>query len=232
MLKPVNFDPNKKYPVFIDQYSGPGSQSVKNNWSCNWYQYMLAKDYIVVAVDVRGTGGRGEKFKKITYKQIGKYESDDLIATAKYLQTLNYIAPDRIGVWGWSYGGYTTLLSMQKGNGIFKVGVSVAPVTDYKYYDSIWTERYNSTPQDNPDGYRENSALLTADQLQGKLLIIHGLADDNVHAQNTLEYVEALVQADKQFDMMIYTNRNHSIYGGNTKHHIFKKISDFIINNL
>jgi len=232
MLKPVNFDPSKKYPVLIDQYSGPGSQSVKNNWSCNWYQYIVAKGYIVVAVDVRGTGGRGEAFKKITYKQIGKYETDDLIATAKYLQTLDYVANDRIGVWGWSYGGYTTLLAMEKGNGIFKAGVSVAPVTDYRFYDSIWTERYNSTPQLNPEGYAENSAILNAADFKGKLLVVHGTADDNVHAQNTYEFVEALVQADIQFDMMMYTNRNHSIYGKNTKYHLFRKISDFIFENL
>ena len=232
MLKPVDFDINKKYPVLIDQYSGPGSQSVKNKWSCNWYQHLTANGYIIVAVDVRGTGGRGEKFKKITYKQIGKYESDDLIGTAKYLQTLDYINPERIGVWGWSYGGYTTLLAMQKGNGIFKAGISVAPVTDYRFYDSIWTERYNSTPQLNSEGYAENSALLNAADLQGNLLIIHGTADDNVHAQNTYEFVEELVQADIQFEMMLYTNRNHSIYGENTRYHLFRKISDFIFNNL
>ncbi|MBN2280942.1 MAG: S9 family peptidase [Candidatus Marinimicrobia bacterium] len=230
--KPVDFDPAKKYPVLIDQYSGPGSQSVRNNWICDWYQSFNAKGYIVVAVDTRGTGGRGEKFKKITYKQIGKYESDDLVATAKYLQTLDFVDPDRIGIWGWSYGGYTTLLAMQKGQGIFRAGVAVAPVTDYRFYDTIWTERYNSTPQLNPDGYAENSALVTAKNLKGKLLIVHGTADDNVHAQNTYEYVEELVQANIQFDMMFYTNRNHSIYGGNTRYHLFTKITDFFLNNL
>ena len=232
MLKPVNFDSNKKYPVIIDQYSGPGSQSVKNDWSCDWYQSLIAQGYIVVAVDTRGTGARGEAFKKITYKQLGKYESIDLVETGKYLKTLDYIDPERVGIWGWSYGGYTTLLALETGEGTFNMGISVAPVTDYKYYDTIWTERFNSTPQDNPEGYKAWSALERAKDLQGKLLIVHGTADDNVHAQNTYEFIEQLVQNEIQFDMMMYTNRNHSIYGGNTRYHLFTKITNYILENL
>lgn len=232
MLKPVDFDAEKQYPVLIDQYSGPGSQSVQNEWNCNWYQHFIAQDYIVVSVDPRGTGGRGEEFKKMTYMEMGKYETLDLIETAKYLQDLKYIDPERIGIWGWSYGGFTTLLAMEKGNGIFKAGVAVAPVTTWRFYDSIYTERFMRTPQENPSGYDDNSPLFFADQLQGKLLICHGSADDNVHMQNTMEFIDDLVQADKQFDMMIYTNRNHSIYGGNTRYHLMRKICDFLLENL
>jgi len=232
MLKPENFDAEKLYPVLVDQYSGPGSQSVRNNWSCDWYQYLLSQGYIIVGVDTRGTGGRGEKFKKMTYMEMGKYETLDLIETAKYLQGLDFIDSKRIGIWGWSYGGFTTLLAMEKGQGIFQAGVAVAPVTNWRFYDSIYTERFMRTPQENSSGYDDNSPLFFADDLQGKLLIVHGSADDNVHMQNTMEYIEKLVQADKQFDMMIYTNRNHSIYGGNTRYHLFKKISDFILENL
>ncbi len=231
-IKPVNFDKNKQYPVLIYQYSGPGSQSVTNSWSCNWYQYLISQGYIVMAVDTRGTGGRGEKFKKMTYLQMGKYETLDLIETAKYLQTLPFVDADRIGIWGWSYGGFTTLLAMEKGDGIFKAGVAVAPVTNWRYYDSIYTERFMRTPQENPEGYDTNSPLFFADSLQGKLLICHGSADDNVHMQNTMEYVDKLIQADKQFDMMIYPNRNHSIYGGNTRYHLMRKIADFLLENL
>lgn len=232
MIKPINFDPNEKYPVLIYQYSGPGSQSVKNSWSCDMYQYLTSQGYIIASVDGRGTGGRGEYFKKMTYLEIGKYETIDMVESAKYLQSLTYVDGDRIGIWGWSYGGYITLLCMEKGDGIFKAGVAVAPVTNWRFYDSIYTERFMRTPQENPSGYDDNSPLFFADQFQGKLLICHGSADDNVHMQNTMEYIEKLVQADKQFDMMIYTNRNHSIYGGNTKYHLRKKICDFIINNL
>ncbi len=232
MLKPVDFDANKKYPVLIDQYSGPGSQSVQNEWNCNWYQSLIAQDYIVISVDPRGTGGRGEEFKKMTYMEMGKYETIDLIETAKYLQGLEYVDPKRIGIWGWSYGGFTTLLAMEKGNGIFKAGVAVAPVTSWRFYDSIYTERFMRTPQENPSGYDDNAPLNFVDQLQGKLLICHGSADDNVHVQNTMEYIDDLVQANKRFDMMVYTNRNHSIYGGNTRYHIMRKIYDFILENL
>lgn len=232
MIKPPDFDPNKKYPVLMTQYSGPNSQTVEDNWNIDWEQVLAAKGYIVVSVDGRGTGARGEEFRKMTYLQLGKYETIDQIEGAKYLQTLPYIDGSRIGIWGWSYGGFISTLCMEKGDGIFKAGIAVAPVTNWRFYDNIYTERFMRTPQENPDGYDANSPLFFADKLQGKYLICHGSADDNVHVQNTMEFIEKLVQANKQFEMQIYTNRNHSIYGGNTRYHLFTRKLDFLLENL
>lgn len=232
MLKPIDFDPNKKYPVFMTQYSGPNSQSALDDWSLGWEDYLATKGYIVVCVDGRGTGGRGEAFRKVTYLQLGKYETIDQIETAKYLQTLPFVAKDRIGIWGWSFGGYISSSCLAKGDGIFKMAISVAPVTNWRYYDNIYTERFMRTPQENPDGYDENSPLYFADKFKGKLLLVHGTADDNVHVQNTMELAERLVQANFQFDMQLYTNRNHGVYGGNTTYHLYTKKMNFIFENL
>lgn len=232
IIKPVNFDPAKKYPVLLYQYSGPASQSVNNSWSLDWYQCLAQEGYIVACVDGRGTGARGEDFRKITYKQLGKYETIDQIETAKYFAKQSYVDSSRIGIWGWSFGGYISSSCMVKGNGLFKMAIAVAPVTSWRYYDSIYTERFMQTPQLNPDGYDSNSPINFTDNFKGKLLLVHGSADDNVHVQNTYEFAEKLVQSGKDFDMMIYNNRNHSIYGGNTRLHLFNKIFNYIKVNL
>lgn len=232
ILKPYNFDSNKKYPVFMTQYSGPNSQSALDEWTINWENYLAANDYIVVCVDGRGTGGRGEEFRKCTYLQLGKYETIDQIETAKYLKTLPFVDGDRIGIWGWSFGGYISSSCLAKGDGIFKMGIAVAPVTNWRYYDNIYTERFMRTPQENPDGYDDNSPLNFAKDFKGKFLMCHGTADDNVHVQNAMELAERLVQANFQFDMQIYTNRNHGIYGGNTTYHLYTKKVNFIFDNL
>jgi dipeptidyl-peptidase-4 len=231
MVKPVDFDPSKKYPVLMTQYSGPNSQSVKDSWSVGWEQYLAANGYIVACVDPRGTGARGEEFKKCTYMKLGKYESDDQIEAAKYLGSLDYVDASRIGIYGWSFGGFMSALCLSKSN-VFKIGIAVAPVTNWRYYDSIYTERYMRKPQENPKGYDENSPLYHAEDLQGRLFLIHGTADDNVHFQNSTEYIDRLVQAGKQFDLFIYPNRNHGIYGGNTRVHLFRMKSDYIFRNL
>lgn len=227
MIKPPDFDPGKKYPVVVTQYSGPGSQQVLDRWSFGWDNLLAQKGLIVLCVDPRGTGARGEEFRKQTYLQLGKYETIDLIETAKYLQSLNYVDSNRIGIWGWSYGGFMTSLCLTKGADYYAAGIAVAPVTNWRYYDNIYTERFMRTPQENPNGYDDNSPINFADQLQGDFLIIHGSADDNVHWQNTAEFAEALVQADKQFEQFIYTNRNHSIYGGMTRKHLYAKMLNF-----
>ena len=232
MLKPVGFDPSKKYPVFMTQYSGPNSQSALDSWSFGWENYLAQLGYIVACVDGRGTGGRGEAFRKATYMQLGKYETIDQIEAAKYLGSLPYVDATRIGIWGWSFGGYISSSCMVKGNGVFKTGIAVAPVTNWRYYDNIYTERFMRTPQENPDGYDQNSPLNFAPDFQGKFLICHGLADDNVHVQNTFEFAERLVQADKQFEMQLYTNRNHSIYGGNTRYHLYTRMTNFLLEKL
>lgn len=233
MIKPPDFDPDKKYPVFMTQYSGPNSQTVTDNWDFGNWEYVLShKGYIVVSVDGRGTGARGEEFRKMTYLQLGKYETIDQIETAKYIGGLSYVDSNRIGIYGWSYGGFMAALCMTKGADYFKAGISVAPVTNWRYYDNIYTERFMRTPQENPDGYDTNSPINHVDKLEGKYLLIHGMADDNVHLQNSTEFAEALVQAGKQFDMQYYTNRNHSIYGGYTRLHLYRKMTDFIIENL
>jgi len=231
MIKPVDFDPSKKYPVLMTQYSGPNSQSVRDSWRIGWEQYLAANGYIVACVDPRGTGARGEEFRKCTYMKLGKYESDDQIEAAKYLGSLDYVDASRIGIYGWSYGGFMSALCLSKSN-VFKIGIAVAPVTNWRYYDSIYTERYMRKPQENPKGYDENSPLDLAENLHGKLFLIHGTADDNVHFQNSAEYIDRLVQAGKQFDLFIYPNRNHGIYGGNTTVHLFRMKSDYIFRNL
>jgi len=238
MVKPHNFDPNKKYPVIMWQYSGPGNQQVTNSWGvgsmgqgCLYDSYLTDRGFIVVCVDGRGTGGRGVDFKKCTYLKLGDLESKDQVETAMYLSTLPYVDKDNIGIWGWSFGGFNTLMSMSDGRPVFKAGVSVAPPTDWRYYDTVYTERYMRTPNENPSGYDTNP-IQRAGKLHGSLLICHGLADDNVHPQNAYEYAEALVQADKDFRMNMYTNRNHSIYGGNTRNHLLRQIADFFVEKM
>jgi len=232
MLKPAGFDPSKKYPVFMTQYSGPNSQSVLDTWSFGWENYLAQLGYIVVCVDGRGTGGRGEAFRKVTYMQLGKYETIDQIEAAKYLGSLPYIDATRIGIWGWSFGGYISSSCMVKGNGVFKTGIAVAPVTNWSYYDNIYTERFMRTPQENPEGYGQNSPLNFAQNFKGNFLICHGTADDNVHVQNTMEFTERLVQANKQFEEQLYTNRNHGIRGGNTSYHLYTRMVNFILEKL
>lgn len=231
VILPPTFDSTKKYPVIFNQYSGPNSQEVLDHWSFGFDNYMAQEGFVVVSIDPRGTGSRGEEFRKVTYMQLGKYETLDQIAGARYLGKLNWVDKDRIGIWGWSYGGFISSSCMLKGD-VFKAGVAVAPVTNWRYYDNIYTERFMRTPQENPEGYDQNSPLFFADKLQGKLLLMHGTADDNVHVQNTMELSEKLVQANKEFDMMLYTNRNHSIYGGNTRIHLHSKIERFFKENL
>ena len=232
MLKPADFDPAKKYPVFMTQYSGPDSQSALDVWDLGWEEYLAQLGYIVVCVDGRGTGGRGEAFRKVTYLQLGKYETIDQIEAAKYLGSLSFIDASRIGIWGWSFGGYISSSCMVKGDGVFKTGIAVAPVTNWRYYDNIYTERFMRTPQENPEGYDQNSPLNFAENLKGNFLVCHGIADDNVHAQNTFEFTERLVQANKQFEMQLYTNRNHGIYGGNTTYHLYTRMINFIMEKL
>tara|TARA_B100000214_G_scaffold114778_1_gene81028 strand:- start:567 stop:2717 length:2151 start_codon:yes stop_codon:yes gene_type:complete len=234
MIKPPNFDKTKQYPLYMFLYGGPGSQQVKNSfWSNNyWHQMLAQKGYIVACVDNRGTGGKGAEFKKVTYKELGKYETIDQINAAKYFGSLPYIDKNRIGIQGWSYGGYMSSLAITKGADIFSLAIAVAPVTNWRYYDNIYTERYMQTPQENPNGYDENSPINHVEKLKGHYLLIHGSADDNVHVQNTMEMVSALVKANKQFDLFIYPDRNHGIYGGNTRYHLYKKMTDFILNNL
>lgn len=238
MIKPADFNPQKKYPVILFQYSGPGSQQVVDSWNIGsmgqggLFDYYLAQEgFIVVCVDGRGTGGRGAEWEKCTYQMLGNLEAKDQVETALWLGKQSYVDKDNIGIWGWSYGGYCTLMSMSEGRGVFKAGVAVAPPTDYRFYDSIYTERFMRTPKENPTGYNDNP-VTRAEKFHGALLLCHGMADDNVHPQNTFEYTEALVQADKDFTMNVYTNRNHSIYGGNTRNHLLRQISQFFINHL
>ena len=228
IMKPVNQKTGKKYPLLITQYSGPNSQQVKNNWSLSWLNYLAQEGYIVACIDPRGTAARGEEFRKCTYMQLGKLESDDMIAAAKWLVTQPDVDVKNIGIWGWSYGGFMSSLCIMKGNDIFTTAIAVAPVTHYKYYDSIYTERYMRTPAENERGYEDNAPLNWADKLKGNLLICHGTADDNVHVQNTYELAERLVQANKQFDMAIYTNRNHSIFGGNTTLQLYNRFVKYL----
>lgn len=239
IMKPANFDANKKYPIIMHQYSGPGSQQVIDKWGIGSFgdagmfeSYMCDKGYIMVCVDGRGTGGRGAEFEKCTYMYLGVKESQDQVETARYLGTLPYVDGKRIGIWGWSFGGYTTLMSMSDGTGAFKAGVAIAAPSCWKYYDTVYTERFMRTPKENAEGYNAGSAIERAANLKGNLLLIHGTADDNVHYQNCAEFSEALVQAGIQFDMQIYTNRNHSIFGGNTRNHLMTRVSEFFINNL
>ena len=232
MLKPVNFDVTKKYPVLMVQYSGPGSQMVLDEWNCGWENYLSTINYVVVCVDGRGTGARGSEFMKCTYKQLGVIETKDQLEAAHYLSKLSYIDNSRIGIWGWSYGGSMTLWAMSTGKQVFKAGISVAPVTDWRFYNTAYTERFMQTPQENFNGYEQTSAVLNAEKLQGRLLIIHGTADDNVHYNNTLIYTDKLVEADKQFEMQLYTDKNHSLTSKQTQRHLYSRMVDFLQQHL
>ena len=232
MMKPADFDAGRKYPVLMYQYSGPGSQLVLDAWGISWETYMATQGYIVACVDGRGTGGRGAAFEKCTYMSIGVKEADDQVAAARHLASLPYVDGDRIGIWGWSYGGYMTLMSLCQGAGVFKMGIAVAAPTDWRYYDTVYTERYMRTPQENEEGYDKSSVFTRIGNLSGKLLLVHGSADDNVHLRNMMELSEAMVQAGLDFDMMVYTNRNHGIAGGNTRNHLYDKLTRYVKENL
>lgn len=236
MIKPLDFDETKEYPLFLYQYSGPGSQNVANKWMSrnDYWHEMLANEYdiIIVCVDGRGTGFKGRDFKKMTQKELGKYEVADQIAAAKKLSELPYIDANRTGIWGWSYGGFMSSNALFQAPDTFEMAIAVAPVTSWRFYDSIYTERYMQTPQENASGYDENSPLSHVDGFKGKYLLVHGSADDNVHVQNTMRLVEALVQANKQFDWRIYPDKNHGIYGGNTSLHLYTLMTNFIKSNL
>ena len=232
MLKPVNFDASNKYPVLMVQYSGPDSQTVLDKWSVDWEYYLASKNYIVACVDGRGTGARGSEFRKCTYEQLGVLETKDQVEAAKYLGQQTYIDKDRVGIWGWSYGGTMTLMCMTTGEKVFKAGIAVAPVTDWRLYNTAYTERFMRRPQENFKGYDASSALQRADKLQGALLLVHGTADDNVHTQNTMLFIDKLVAADKQFEMQLYTDKNHSILGEKTRRHLYTRMSDFVVKNL
>jgi len=232
MIKPVNFDATKNYPALLTFYGGPGSQRVLDRYRFEWFEYLAQEGFVVVCVDNRGTGGRGEAFKKCTYMQVQNLEAIDLIETGKYMAGLDYIDGNKIGVYGWSFGGQMSSLCMFRGADVFSAGIAVAPVTTYRYYDSIYSERYLRTPQENPEGYDDYAPIKFADQLKGKFLLIHGTSDDNVHMQNSLELAEELVQNNKKFQMHMYTNRNHGIYGGKTRLHLFGMMTDFLKDNL
>lgn len=234
-ILPADFNPVKKYPVLMYVYGGPGSQTVLNAWGGSndmWFQYLAQKGYIVASVDNRGTGGRTRSFRTCTYGQLGKLETEDQIDAAIYFTRFNYVDEKRIGIWGWSYGGYMSTLCLAKGADVFKMAIAVAPVTNWRYYDSIYTERYMGLPDKNGKSYDENSPVNHVDKIKGKYLLVHGTADDNVHFQNSAELVKALVDKNVQFDMMAYPDKNHSIYGGNTRYHLYTKMTDFIFENL
>lgn len=235
MIKPKDFDANKKYPVFMFQYSGPGSQQVNNEWNGSddyWFMMLSQQGYIVACVDGRGTGFKGADFKKVTQKELGKYELEDQIDAAKVIGNYSFVDKSRIGIFGWSFGGYMSSNCLFRGNDVFKMAIAVAPVTNWRFYDSIYTERYMQTPQENPTGYDQNSPINYVDQLKGKFLLIHGSADDNVHVQNSMQMMEALIQANKQFDSQIYPDKNHGIYGGKTRIQLYNKMTKFIQDNL
>jgi len=230
MLKPANFDENKEYPLFMFLYGGPGSQQVLDSWSGRmpWFQLLAQQGYLVVCVDNRGTGARGEEFKKMTYGQLGKYETIDQIEAAQYLSKLPYVDENRTGIFGWSYGGFMSSSCLFKGNDVFEMAIAVAPVTNWRFYDSIYTERFMGLPQENADGYDDNSPINFCDKLNGDYLLIHGTGDDNVHVQNSIELIESLVQHNKQFQMQFYPDKNHGIYGGNTSLHLYTRMTNFI----
>lgn len=232
MIKPLNFSGSTKYPVLMTQYSGPNSQEVLDSYSVNWDNYLAQQGYLVVCVDPRGTGARGEEFRKCTYGQLGKLESNDQIEAAKYLARQSYVDAKRIAIWGWSYGATISSLCMAKGGDVFKAGIAVAPVTNFRYYDSVYGERYLGLLSQNPEGYDDNSPIKLASGIKSKFLLVHGSADDNVHLQNTMEFSEAMVQAGIPFQMMIYTNRNHHIIGGNTRMHLYRMFDQFLSDNL
>ena len=238
MVKPADFDPAKKYPVVMYQYGGPGSQQVKNAWDIGQArrgalleQYLCQQGFICVCVDNRGTGGRGAAFEKCTYLKLGKLESHDQVEAALWLGRQSYVDKDRIAIWGWSFGGFNTLMAMSEGREVFCAGIAIAPPTSWRYYDTIYTERYMRTPQENATGY-DDCPIARVGKLHGALLLCHGMADDNVHFRNTAEYTEAMVQADKDFRQLVYTNRNHSIYGGNTRAHLYRQCVDFFMEKM
>ena len=235
IIKPKDFDASKKYPVFMYQYSGPGSQQVNNEWNSAddyWFMMLAQQGYIVACVDGRGTGFKGADFKKVTQKELGKYEVEDQIDAAKVIGNYPYVDKSRIGIWGWSYGGFMASNCILKGADVFKMAIAVAPVTNWRFYDSVYTERYMQTPQENASGYDENSPINHVDKLKGKFLLIHGSGDDNVHVQNSMQMMEALIQANKQFDSQIYPDKNHGIYGGKTRVQLYTKMTNFIKENL
>jgi dipeptidyl-peptidase 4 len=235
MLKPKDFDPNKKYPVLMFQYSGPGSQQVNNSWGGSnfyWHQLLAQKGYIISVIDGRGTGGRGEKFKKQTYRNLGRMEVEDQISSAKYLGSLPYVDEASIGIWGWSYGGYIAALALEEGADVFAMAISVAPVSSWRYYDTIYTERFLSTPQDNPAGYDDNSPVTHAGKMKGKFLLVHGTGDDNVHFQNTIALQDKLISEGVQFDSFYYPDRAHGIYRKNARPHLFNMMTQFVLDNL
>ncbi|MDR1103229.1 MAG: S9 family peptidase [Tannerella sp.] len=232
MVKPANFSESKKYPVVMFQYGGPNSQSALDRYDFGWERYLAANGFLCVCVDGRGTGARGEEFRKCTYLRLGERESQDQADAARALAKLPYVDGSRMAIWGWSFGGYNTLMALSTGGGVFKAGIAVAPPADWRYYDTVYTERFMRTPKENAQGYDATSPIRLAGQLQGKLLLIHGTADDNVHFKQTLDYAEALVQAGKQFDMQIYRDRNHSISGGNTRMHLYTRMTEFLFENL
>ena len=228
MIRPSGFDASRKYPVVMTQYSGPNSQQVTDSWSVGWNEYLAQEGFAVVCVDPRGTGARGEDFRKVTYMQLGRYESDDMVEAARYLASLPWVDSRRIAIWGWSYGGFMTALTMAKGGDLFRAGIAVAPVTNWRFYDNIYTERYMRKPEENPQGYDDNSPVTHAGKIKGRLLLVHGSADDNVHVQNSMTFAEALVQAGVPFDMAVYTDKNHGIRGGNTTMHLYAKMEEFL----
>ena len=231
LKKPYGFDPEKRYPVLMTQYSGPGSQSVSDSWGIGWEDVLVQNGYIVACVDGRGTGYRGEEFKKCTYRNLGGKETEDQISAARYIGSLPFVDASRIGIYGWSFGGFMALNCILKGADVFKMAIAVAPVTSWRYYDTIYTEVYNGLPQDNAAGYDDNSPINFADRLQGRLLLIHGSADDNVHVQNSMEMASALIRAGKQFDMMIYPDDNHSMVPSGV-HNIREKMVEYTLKNL
>lgn len=235
IITPPDFDKTKKYPVLMHVYGGPGVQTVTNDWdgpNYLWHQYLAQKGYIVVSFDNRGTPGRGLDFANCIYKDMGNLEVQDQLSALNHMKKQSYVDGNRVGVWGWSFGGYMTSLLMTKGEGAFKAGIAVAPVTTWRYYDSIYTERYLQTPQENPKGYDDNSPINFAKGLKGKFMLVHGSTDDNVHMQNTMDFVTALIKANKQFDQFIYPNKNHGIYGGNTRLHLYTQMTNFLMENL
>jgi dipeptidyl-peptidase-4 len=234
-LLPANFDSTKKYPVFMFVYGGPGSQTVMNRWSGGnyfWHQLLVQKGYIVVSIDGRGTGFKGEKYKKCTYLNLGKYEIEDQIYAAKQLAKRSYVDPARIGIWGWSFGGYMAGLGLSKGNDIFKAAISVAPVTNWRYYDNIYTERFMRTPQENGQNYDDNSPMNHVEKIKGNYLLIHGTADDNVHFQNAVEMVDKMINKGVKFDSEFYPNKNHGIGGVKTRLHLYERMTRFVVEKL
>jgi dipeptidyl-peptidase-4 len=238
MVKPKNFNPANRYPVIMYQYGGPGSQQVRNAWNIGMNgqgaileQYLAQQGYILVCVDGRGTGGRGADFEKCTYLRLGELEARDQVETALWLAQQPYVDKGRIAIWGWSYGGWNTLMSMSEGRPVFRCGIAIAPPTSWRFYDTVYSERFMRTPKENASGYDDVCPLARASKLSGALLLVHGLADDNVHFENTAEYVKALVDADKDFRQLVYPGKNHSITGGNTRNHLFRQCINFFNDN-